>query len=38
MNTLVVATHGFIKKVDKVPDKEILRAMNLKKKYFDAKR
>lgn len=32
--TLVVATHGFIKKVDKVLAKEIERAENLRKKYF----
>lgn len=31
---LVIATHGFIKKVDKVPGKEIERALNLKKKVF----
>lgn len=35
--TLVVATHGFIKKVDKVPAKEIERAANLRKKYFEEK-
>ena len=34
---LVVATHGFIKKVDKVPANEIERALNLKDKYFDNK-
>ena len=33
--TLVIATHGFIKKVDKVPGKEIDRALRLKEKYFD---
>lgn len=33
--TLVIATHGFIKKVDKVPGKEIDRALRLKVKYFD---
>jgi phage-related protein len=38
MNTLVIATHGFIKKVDKVPDNEIVRAKNIRKKYFDAKK
>ena len=32
--TLVVATHGFIKKVDKVPANEIDRAVRLKEKYF----
>ena len=38
INTLVLATHGFIKKVDKVPDNEIARAKNIRKKYFDAKK
>jgi len=33
-NTLVIATHGFIKKQDKVPEKEILKAMNVRNKYF----
>jgi phage-related protein len=32
--TLVVATHGFIKKVDKVPANEIVRAISLREKYF----
>lgn len=32
--TLVIATHGFIKKVDKVPANEIDRAIRLKDKYF----
>lgn len=35
--TLVIATHGFIKKVDKVPTKEIDRAVRLKDKYFENK-
>lgn len=35
--TLVIATHGFIKKVDKVPAKEIERAMRLKDNYFKTK-
>lgn len=35
--TLVVATHGFIKKVDKVPVNEIERALRLKDKYFNNK-
>ena len=35
--TLVLATHGFIKKVDKVPAKEIERAENIRKKYFENK-
>jgi hypothetical protein len=32
---LVIATHGFIKKVDKVPANEIGRALRLKDKYFE---
>ena len=36
--TLVMATHGFIKKVDKVPANEIERAIKIKEKYFDNKR
>ncbi len=32
--TLVIATHGFIKKVDKVPTNEIDRAVRLRDKYF----
>lgn len=35
--TLVIATHGFIKKVDKVPANEIERAVRLREKYFDRK-
>ena len=35
--TLVFATHGFIKKVDKVAANEIERAINIKKKYFQSK-
>ena len=37
-NTLVLATHGFIKKVDKVPENEIIRAKNIRNKYFSAKK
>lgn len=33
--TLVFATHGFIKKVDKIPSKEIDRALNIREKYFE---
>ena len=33
--TLVIATHGFIKKVNKVPKSEILRALEIRNKYFD---
>ncbi|MFN5423523.1 MAG: type II toxin-antitoxin system RelE/ParE family toxin [bacterium] len=36
--TLVIATHGFIKKVDKIPSKEIERAIRLKEKYFNSKK
>jgi phage-related protein len=35
--TLVIATHGFIKKVDKVPSNEIDRAVRLKDIYFKNK-
>ena len=35
--TLVFATQGFIKKVDKVPANEIERAINIRKKYFENK-
>jgi len=35
--TLVIATHGFIKKVDKVPANEINRALRLRDKYFNNK-
>ena len=33
--TLVVCTHGFIKKTDKVPKSEIERARQLMRKYFE---
>ncbi len=33
--TLVFATHGFIKKVDKVPSNEIKRAVRIKATYFE---
>ena len=35
--TLVLATHGFIKKVDKVPANEINRALRLRENYFNNK-
>ena len=35
--TLVIATHGFIKKVDKVPANEIDKAVRLRDKYFSNK-
>ncbi|MCH5238799.1 MAG: type II toxin-antitoxin system RelE/ParE family toxin [Muribaculaceae bacterium] len=36
-STLVVATHGIIKKTQKTPSKEIAKAEELRKKYFEAK-
>lgn len=36
--TLVVATHGFVKKKSKVPTEEILRARNLRERYFEEAR
>jgi phage-related protein len=36
-NTLVVSTHGFIKKRSDVPDKEIQKAKKIKVKYFEEK-
>lgn len=36
-NTLVIATHGIIKKTTKTPKKEIERAEKLRKEYFDEK-
>lgn len=36
-DTLVVATHGFIKKTQKTPLKEIAKAEAIRKKYFNDK-
>ena len=36
-NTLVVSTHGFVKKRSKVPDNEIERATQLRTRYFNEK-
>ncbi|AWK05159.1 addiction module toxin RelE [Flavobacterium crocinum] len=36
-NTLVISTHGFIKKQIKVPDNEIERAKNIRFNYFKEK-
>jgi len=33
----VIATHGFVKKVEKVPSNEIDRAIRLKDEYFNNK-
>lgn len=35
--TLVISSHGFIKKQPKVPDNEIQKAISLKIKYFEEK-
>lgn len=35
--TLVVATHGIVKKVWKVPAKEIAKAEEIRKRYFNSK-
>jgi phage-related protein len=35
--TLVISTHGFIKKNDKVPVNEIERALKLRERYFENK-
>ena len=35
--TLIVATHGFDKKSNKTPSKEISKAERIKKKYFNSK-
>ena len=37
INTLVVATHGIIKKTQKTPKKEIARAEAIMKQYFEIK-
>lgn len=37
-NTLIVATHGIIKKTQKTPPKEIAKAEEIKRKYFEIKR
>ncbi len=36
--TLVIATHGFIKKIDKIPKNEIERAAKIRMKYFSNKK
>ena len=35
--TLVISTHGFVKKQSKVPDNEILKSEMQRKKYFEDK-
>ena len=34
---VVISTHGFIKKTSRVPDKEIDKAIAIRKKYFEDK-
>ena len=36
-DTLVIATHGFIKKTQKTPPKEIAKAEEIRTRYFNAK-
>ena len=36
-NTLIVATHGIIKKTQKTPSREIAKAEEIKRKYFEIK-
>ena len=36
-DTLVVATHGFTKKSQKTPSKEISKAQEIRKEYFNSK-
>ena len=38
VNTLVIATHGFIKKTQKTPLKEIAKAEEIRKAYFNSKK
>ena len=38
INTLVIATHGFIKKTQKTPSKEIAKAEEIRKAYFNSKK
>lgn len=37
-DTLVLSTHGIIKKVQKTPSKEIARAEEIRKQYFNSKK
>lgn len=38
VDTLVIATHGFIKKTQKTPPKEIAKAEEIRKIYFNSKK
>ena len=35
--TLVICTHGIVKKTSKTPKNEIARALNIRKRYFETK-
>jgi phage-related protein len=37
IDTVVLSTHGLIKKIDKIPKSEIERAEKLRRKYFNEK-
>ena len=37
VDTLVIATHGFVKKTQKTPQKEIDKAIAIRNKYFENK-
>ena len=37
VDTLVIATHGFIKKTQKTPQKEINKAIAIREQYFKDK-
>ena len=37
VDTFVITTHGFVKKVDKVPNNEIEKAENIRELYFEFK-
>lgn len=36
-NTMILTTHGFVKKTQKTPQKEIDRAIEIRKEYFENK-
>ena len=36
-DTIIVATHGIVKKTQKIPPKEIAKAEEIKRKYFELK-
>ena len=38
VDTLVIATHGFVNKTQKTPQKEIMRAEEIRKMYFNSKK